>query len=133
MVYPGQSLSPGRFAVAASGGGAAAPFDKVAGGEMAPRLLQTLLNDVGDNPDHLPVMVMIEIKTQSVPDAAAAEGAELALDLPWTIPLPTTPELLDALDATNWNVSAAARRLRIPRHHLRYRMQKYGLKKPKRA
>jgi hypothetical protein len=50
------------------------------------------------NPDHLPVMVMIEIKTQSVPDAAAAEGIELTIDLPWTIPLPVTPELLDALD-----------------------------------
>jgi hypothetical protein len=53
----------------------------------------------GDNPDHLPVMVMIEIKTQSVPEAAVAEGIDLTIDLPWTIPLPTTPELLDALDA----------------------------------
>jgi hypothetical protein len=51
------------------------------------------------NPNHLPVMVMIEIKTQSVPDAAAAEGIDLGIDLPWTIPLPATPELLDALDA----------------------------------
>jgi hypothetical protein len=51
------------------------------------------------HPDHLPIMVMIEIKTQSVPDAAAAEGIDLTIDLPWTIPLPTTPELLDALDA----------------------------------
>ena len=34
------------------------------------------------NPNHLPVMVMVEIKAQSVPDAAAAEGIELldALD-----------------------------------------------------
>jgi len=52
-----------------------------------------------DNPDHLPVMVLIEIKTQSVPDAAAAEGIELTIDLPWTTPLAMTPELLDALDA----------------------------------
>ncbi|MGK0186700.1 MAG: energy-coupling factor transporter ATP-binding protein EcfA2 [Verrucomicrobiales bacterium] len=29
---------------------------KVGGGEIAPRLLQKLLNDVGDNPDHLPVL-----------------------------------------------------------------------------
>ncbi|MGK0186692.1 MAG: WD40 repeat protein/energy-coupling factor transporter ATP-binding protein EcfA2 [Verrucomicrobiales bacterium] len=29
---------------------------RVGGGAMAPRLLQTLLNDVGDNPDHLPVL-----------------------------------------------------------------------------
>src|SRR6056297_1516141 len=52
-----------------------------------------------DNPDHLPVMVLIEVKTQSVPDAAAAEGIELTIDLPWTTPLTMTPELLDALDA----------------------------------
>jgi hypothetical protein len=50
------------------------------------------------NPDHLPMMIMIEIKTQSVPDAAAAEGIELTVDLPWTIPLPVTADLLDALD-----------------------------------
>ncbi len=29
---------------------------KVGGGEIAPRLLQKLLNDVGDNPDHLPIL-----------------------------------------------------------------------------
>ena len=29
---------------------------KVGGGTIAPRLLQMLLNDVGDNPDHLPVL-----------------------------------------------------------------------------
>ncbi len=52
-----------------------------------------------DNPDHLPVMVLIEVKTQSVPDAAVAEGIELTIDLPWTTPLTMTPELLDALDA----------------------------------
>jgi hypothetical protein len=51
------------------------------------------------NPGHLPIMVMIEIKTQSVPEAAAADGIELTIDLPWTVPVPTTPELLDALDA----------------------------------
>lgn len=52
-----------------------------------------------ENPGHLPIMVMIEIKTQSVPEAAAADGIELTIDLPWTVPVPTTPELLDALDA----------------------------------
>lgn len=52
-----------------------------------------------DNPDHLPVMILVEIKTESVPDAAAAEGIELTIDLPWTTPLEMTPELLDALDA----------------------------------
>jgi DNA-binding NtrC family response regulator len=38
--------------------------------------------------------------------------------------------MLDALDDTGWNISAAARRLKIPRHHLRYRMQKWGIEKP---
>ena len=52
-----------------------------------------------EHPDHLPVMIMLEIKTQSVPEAAAADGLELTIDLPWTVPVPITPELLDALDA----------------------------------
>jgi hypothetical protein len=51
------------------------------------------------HPDHLPVMIMVEVKTQSVPEAAAADGLELTIDLPWTVPVPITPELLDALDA----------------------------------
>jgi hypothetical protein len=52
-----------------------------------------------NNPGHLPVMILVEVKTQSVPDAAAAAGIELMIDLPWTIPLAMTPELLDSLDA----------------------------------
>jgi hypothetical protein len=59
-----------------------------------------------ENPGHLPIMVMIEIKTQSVPEAAAADGIELTIDLPWTVPVPTTPELLDALDAEITSVIA---------------------------
>jgi Phosphoinositide phospholipase C, Ca2+-dependent len=51
------------------------------------------------HPNHLPVMIMLEVKTQSVPEAAAADGLELTIDLPWTVPLPMTPELFDALDA----------------------------------
>ena len=51
------------------------------------------------NPNHLPVMIMLEIKTQSVPDAAAAAGIDLTIDLPWTTPVATSAELLDALDA----------------------------------
>ncbi len=38
--------------------------------------------------------------------------------------------MVEALEACGWNVSAAARRLKIPRHHLRYRMQKYNISKP---
>ncbi len=51
------------------------------------------------HPNHLPVMIMLEVKTQSVPEAAAADGLDLTIDLPWTVPVPITPELLDALDA----------------------------------
>ncbi len=53
----------------------------------------------GDNPNHLPIMIMIEMKEESVVDAAAAEGLEIDLDLPWAEPIEMTPELLDALDA----------------------------------
>ena len=51
------------------------------------------------HPNHLPMMIMLEVKTQSVPEAAAADGLDLTIDLPWTVPVPITPELLDALDA----------------------------------
>ncbi|NUP89726.1 MAG: sigma 54-interacting transcriptional regulator [Candidatus Sumerlaeia bacterium] len=37
--------------------------------------------------------------------------------------------MIEALEACDWNVSAAARRLKIPRHHLRYRMQKYRIER----
>lgn len=36
--------------------------------------------------------------------------------------------LVRALDKTDWNISAAADRLRIPRNTLRYRMARYGLR-----
>jgi len=51
------------------------------------------------NPNHVPIMIMIETKEQSVPDAAAAEGLELTVDLPWAQPIAITAELLGALDA----------------------------------
>ncbi|MBN1476356.1 sigma 54-interacting transcriptional regulator [Candidatus Sumerlaeota bacterium] len=38
--------------------------------------------------------------------------------------------MVEALEKCGWNVSKAARQLKIPRHHLRYRMQKYGIRKP---
>lgn len=52
------------------------------------------------NPDHVPLMIMIEIKEESVPDAAAGSGVELP-DLPieWTFPVETTDATLAALDA----------------------------------
>lgn len=52
-----------------------------------------------EHPNHLPLMIMLEIKTESVPEAAAAGGIDLTIDLPWTVPVPITAELLDALDA----------------------------------
>jgi hypothetical protein len=65
--------------------------------------LITCLTEIRDwsvaNPDHVPVMVMIETKQESVPEAAATQGLELGLDLPWAEPIAFTPELLDALDA----------------------------------
>jgi hypothetical protein len=51
------------------------------------------------HPNHLPMMIMLEIQTQSVPEAAAADGLDLTIDLPWTTPVPITSELLDSLDA----------------------------------
>jgi transcriptional regulator with GAF, ATPase, and Fis domain len=40
--------------------------------------------------------------------------------------------LLSALLRTEWNVSAAARLLQTPRHVLKYRIAKYGLRPPAR-
>ena len=51
------------------------------------------------HPTHLPLMIMLEIKSESVPDVAAAEGIDLTIQLPWTEPIEATAELLDALDA----------------------------------
>ncbi len=51
------------------------------------------------NPGHLPIMILIELKDLSVPEAAAEEGLELTIDLPWAVPIETTNEVLDALDA----------------------------------
>jgi hypothetical protein len=51
------------------------------------------------NPNHLPIVVLIELKSLSVPEAAAEEGVELDIDLPWAVPVETTAEVLGALDA----------------------------------
>ncbi len=51
------------------------------------------------NPDHLPIMILVELKDLSVPEAAAEEGLELTIDLPWAAPVETTTEVLGALDA----------------------------------
>ena len=79
--------------------------------------------------------------------ALLAEGEVMLQDLPPEIAggarvsevvLPTDSKLADherslivqALDQTNWNQSAAARELGISRDHLRYRVKKYNLVKP---
>ena len=51
------------------------------------------------NPNHVPIMIMIEMKEESVVDAAAAGGIEIDIELDWAEPVAMTPELLDALDA----------------------------------
>ena len=51
------------------------------------------------NPGHLPIMILVELKDLSVPEAAAEEGLELTIDLPWAVPVETTGEVLVALDA----------------------------------
>ncbi len=51
------------------------------------------------HPDHLPIMILVELKDLSVPEAAAEEGIELTIDLPWAQPVETTAEVLAALDA----------------------------------
>jgi len=52
-----------------------------------------------ENPGHLPIMVLVELKDLSVPEAAAEEGLELTIDLPWAAPVQTSGEVLAALDA----------------------------------
>ncbi|MDQ6623863.1 MAG: hypothetical protein M3Y86_10340, partial [Verrucomicrobiota bacterium] len=50
----------------------------VGGGEIAPRLVNRLLNDVGDNPDQLPIMQHALMRMW---DCAQASGAPVVLDL----------------------------------------------------
>ncbi|MGA9278044.1 Ca2+-dependent phosphoinositide-specific phospholipase C [Ilumatobacter sp.] len=52
-----------------------------------------------DHPNHLPIVVLVELKSLSVPEAAAEEGIDLTIDLPWAVPVETTAEVLGALDA----------------------------------
>lgn len=63
------------------------------------------------NPNHLPVVVLIELKSLSVPEAAAEEGLELDIDLPWAIPVETTAEVLRALDEEVRSVFSSERLL----------------------
>jgi len=63
------------------------------------------------NPNHLPLMVLIEFKDETVAEAGASSGLDIsAVPIPFTDPVPTTPALLDALDAEILSV--------IPRNRL---------------
>ncbi len=49
-----------------------------------------------------------------------------------TLPEMERQAIAQALEATGWNKSRAARRLGVPRHVLLYRMKKFGISTPKR-
>jgi DNA-binding NtrC family response regulator len=50
-----------------------------------------------------------------------------------TLPEMERQAVSQALEATGWNKSRAARRLGVPRHVLLYRMKKFGISTPKRS
>jgi|GEM_PF-745821 len=47
---------------------------------------------------HVPIVVLVELKSLSVPEAAAEEGLELDIGLPWAVPVETTADVLRQLD-----------------------------------
>jgi hypothetical protein len=51
-----------------------------------------------DHPDHLPIMILVELKDESVVDAAAESGVEITIELPWAIPVETDVTVMAALD-----------------------------------
>ena len=53
---------------------------KVAGAKVSPRLVQRLLNDVGDDPDQLPVLQHDLMRTWDVWRTASREGDVLDVD-----------------------------------------------------
>lgn len=64
-----------------------------------------------NNPNHLPIVVLLELKALSVPDAAAEQGLALDLALPWAEPVETTAEVLKSLDDEVRSVLSADRLL----------------------
>jgi hypothetical protein len=63
------------------------------------------------NPNHLPIVILVELKSLSVPEAAAQEGLELDIDLPWAVPVETTAQVLGALDDEVRSVFSSGRLL----------------------
>jgi DNA-binding NtrC family response regulator len=60
-------------------------------------------------------------------------GTRLVVDLPeegYSLEQLEREVVIEALERNNWNQSSAARFLRIPRHTLIYRMEKYGIVPP---
>lgn len=64
-----------------------------------------------DNRNHVPIVVLIELKSLSVPEAAAEAGLILDIDLPWAVPVETTADVLLALDAEVRSVFSSDRLL----------------------
>ena len=60
----------------------------------------------------------------------AGESREIGAPARMTLPEVERRAVLDALVASDWNQSSAARRLGIPRHVLLYRMKKYRIRRP---
>jgi DNA-binding NtrC family response regulator/tetratricopeptide (TPR) repeat protein len=58
-----------------------------------------------------------------------APGTERVTSLEDAVGSVEREHLVRALDETNWNISRAAARLGIPRNTLRYRVEKYGLRR----
>lgn len=76
--------------------------------------LVSCLTEVKDwsmsNPYHLPILILIEFKDESVADAAAREGIDLStVPIPFTEPVVTTPEILDSLDSEILSVISRVR------------------------
>jgi hypothetical protein len=52
------------------------------------------------HPDHAPIMIMVETKTDTIEEGAGSLGIDLSqFGVDWTDPLPMTPELFDDLEA----------------------------------
>lgn len=62
-------------------------------------------------------------REQRAPDRAGTRGVRPSDD-------GEREQLVEALEATGWNLSRAAARLALPRNTLRYRMERHGLREP---
>jgi len=87
----------------------------------------TLLSDDGEiRPEHLPPEVQSQPLDAPPEDSDPENGNQRSRLAEHERAL-----IYQALNETNWNQSAAARKLGVSRDHLRYRIRKYNLMKPK--